>query len=98
VGKADVSLTAVIQPVGNPPMIGFEGAFEAGLPLLLSEFISASNGAAVIHVPGPAGMAVLGVGGLIIARRRRVPFETPTTPIRIDECARNTRSVCRVWI
>lgn len=75
VGAVNVSLATTIQPVGAPPNgpnTGFEVQLaNTGLPLNVSHFIATTNGTGLITVPAPASLALLGLGGLIVGRRRR---------------------------
>lgn len=72
VGAADVNLSTLIKATGNPPQTGFEVALGGIIPgLNVSHFVQTANGTGVIHVPAPASLALLGLGGLVAGRRRR---------------------------
>jgi hypothetical protein len=72
VGTTDVNLNALLQLTGSPPQLGFEVALSGIPPFPVSHFMSGLNGSAVIHVPAPAGVALLALGGVVAGRRRRV--------------------------
>jgi hypothetical protein len=76
VGGTDVQLNTLLQPVSTPPQVGFEVGLTGVLPgmpsVIGSHFVTALNGSAVIHVPAPAGVALLVLGGVVAGRRRRV--------------------------
>lgn len=71
VGSANVLLHTDFFPVGLPPQTGFEVALSGILPMNVSQFVQTLNGSALITVPAPAGLALLGLGGLVGARRKR---------------------------
>jgi len=75
VGTESVSLATAIQPVGAPPNgphLGFEVQLDIGpSPVFYSHFLATTNGSGVITVPGPGGLALLGLVGLLGARRGR---------------------------
>jgi hypothetical protein len=72
IGDADVTLTTLLQPTSFPPQIGFEVAL-TGIPTfpIVNQCLVTLDGSAVIHVPGPSVVVVLGFGGFAAARRRR---------------------------
>lgn len=73
-GTGVVNLATTIQPVGAPPNgpnTGFEVQLSGILGLNVSHFIAAGNATGVITIPAPASLALLGLGGLVVGRRRR---------------------------
>jgi hypothetical protein len=78
VGTTDVHLDALQQLTSSPPQSGFEVGLSGIAPFpMVSHFITTQNGAAVIHVPSPAGGLMLGVAGLLATRRRRGEERSP---------------------
>lgn len=72
VGSADVHIETALQPSGLPSQVGIEVALSGIDPQFnVSQYLTTLNGSAVIHVPAPAGLIVLGLGALGAARRRR---------------------------
>lgn len=72
VGDSDVALSTAMMPMWNPPVMGFEVQISVPpLAINVTHFFPVTDGTAVITVPSPSAVVLIGSGVLLCAQRRR---------------------------